>query len=448
MTTTTSTATCAGKAMTELAATDVSGCDRDELARVVMLGRRVRSFLDTIDVQVARRSDQLCDQGHGDPAPIVLGDGGRRPAREARAATKRAKICDRLPQLGQALADGEVTGAHVDAVAQLADGLDEQAHERLAGVAEALVADAARQPISTFERACRELKDHLSIDDGIETLKRQQANTKVRRWINRTTGMYHLHAELDPESGAKMFGALDAHIATLRRNGQNGENGSIGANGTEPMPLERVEAQALVELVTGARSVDRRVPEVSVLIDYLTLIGGLHDHSICELSDGTPLPPDTVRRLACEAAIIPICLGGDPERVDVGREQRLANRAQRRALRAMYRSCGHPGCDVPFDRCDIHHALAWERFFGRTDLGNLIPLCTRHHHTVHEGGWTLTLDPDRTITLQRPDGTNAFCGDTTNRKPAPRTVTAIEPVSPKRTDRAPPTLRDPVPVRC
>jgi hypothetical protein len=32
--------------------------------------------------------------------------------------------------------------------------------------------------------------------------------------------------------------------------------------------------------------------------------------------------------------------------------------------------------------------------------------CHRHHHQVHEGGWTLRLDPtDRTLTLIRPDRT-------------------------------------------
>ncbi|MDQ3738127.1 MAG: HNH endonuclease [Actinomycetota bacterium] len=444
-TTTTSAVSCAVEAMSELAATDVSGCDRDELHRVVMLGRRVRSFLDTVDVQVARRSDQLCDQGHGDPAPIVLGDGGRRSAREARAAAKRAKVCDQLPALEAALADGEVTAAHVDAVAQLAEGLDEHGSERLGQLAEALVADATRQPISTFERGCRELKDQLSVDEAVDRFERQRANTKVRKWINATTGMYHLHAELDPESGANVFGALDAHTVTLRKRGDN--NG--GGGGDERVPLERVEAQAMVELVTGARSVDRRVPEVSVLIDYLSLLHGLHDQSICELSDGTPLPVGTVRRLACDANIIPICLAGDPERLDVGREARLANRAQRRMLRAMYRSCGYPGCDVAFDRCDIHHVIAWERFFGPTNLANLIPLCVRHHHSVHEGGWTLILDPDRTVTLRRPDSTIAYRGNTTNRRHSPTTTTTSTTTATRdATERAPPTLRDPVPVRC
>ena len=49
---------------------------------------------------------------------------------------------------------------------------------------------------------------------------------------------------------------------------------------------------------------------------------------------------------------------------------------------------------------------------GPTDLANLIPLCSRHHHVVHEGGWHLTLHPDRTIALRRPDGTLSFEGST------------------------------------
>lgn len=440
MTTTTTASTSAVDAVRELAATDVSGCDRAELDRVVALGRRVRGFLDTVDVQVARRSDRLFDEGHGEPGPVVLADGGRRSAREARAAAKRAKVCDQIPELEAALADGEVTGAHVDAVAQLVAGLDEQAQVRLAGVALALVTDAARQPISTFERACRDLRDQLSVDEGVDAFVRQQTNCKLRRWINRTTGMYHMHSELDPESGAKLFGAVDAHTATLRRRSDH------TASADQRVPLERLEAVALVELVTGARGVERRVPEVSVLIDYHTLINELHDQSICELSDGTPLPPATVRRLACEATIIPICLGGDHERLDVGREARLANRAQRRALRAMYRTCGHPGCDVPFDRCDIHHVVAWERF-GRTDLVNLIPLCVSHHHAVHEGGWTLILDPDRTVTLHQPDSTVTFRGVTADRRPASRTTVAAHRPSPNDTDRAPPTAIHAVPVR-
>jgi hypothetical protein len=61
-----------------------------------------------------------------------------------------------------------------------------------------------------------------------------------------------------------------------------------------------------------------------------------------------------------------------PGEVDLGRATRLANRAQRRALRAMYRTCALPGCSVHFDRCHLHH-IVWWRHDGRTDLANLLP---------------------------------------------------------------------------
>jgi hypothetical protein len=178
----------------------------------------------------------------------------------------------------------------------------------------------------------------------------------------------------------------------------------------------------MVELITGARTLDRRVPEVAVLIDLATLQKGLHDHTVCETVDGHPLPPDTIRRLGCDANLLPVVLGGTGEVLDVGREQRLANRAQRRALRAMYRACAYPGCPVRVEACRIHHVNWWENH-GPTALHNLLPLCAAHHHLVHEGGWTLTLEPDRTITLHRPDGTLHYEGTTTDRAP-PRTPAA------------------------
>ena len=90
--------------------------------------------------------------------------------------------------------------------------------------------------------------------------------------------------------------------------------------------------------------------------------------------------------------------------LDVGRTVRHANRAQRRALRAIYRTCAFGDCDVRFDRCEIHHIIPWE-LGGVTDLDNLIPICSRHHHVVHEGGWALELAADRTLTIRQPDGT-------------------------------------------
>jgi hypothetical protein len=90
--------------------------------------------------------------------------------------------------------------------------------------------------------------------------------------------------------------------------------------------------------------------------------------------------------LACDANIIPIVLGGDGRVLDVGRGRRLATGDQRRALRAMHRTCAAPDCPVRFGDCDIHHLKEW-RDGGATDLVNLVPLCSNHHHLIHEGQW-------------------------------------------------------------
>jgi hypothetical protein len=114
----------------------------------------------------------------------------------------------------------------------------------------------------------------------------------------------------------------------------------------------------------------------------------------------------TLRRRACDAGIIPIVLGGDGRVLDLGARRRLASLDQHRALRAMYRSCAWPGCTVQFDRCDMHHVREF-RHHRRTDLADLLPLCNCHHHAIHDGGWRLVLDPDRTVRLYAPDGSLA-----------------------------------------
>jgi hypothetical protein len=48
-------------------------------------------------------------------------------------------------------------------------------------------------------------------------------------------------------------------------------------------------------------------------------------------------------------------------------------------------------------------------------LVNLLPLCEQHHHLVHEGGWTLTMTPDRVATWTRSDGSVHWVGSTIDR---------------------------------
>ena len=77
-------------------------------------------------------------------------------------------------------------------------------------------------------------------------------------------------------------------------------------------------------------------------------------------------------------------------RLDLGRSTRIANRAQRRVLRGLYPTCAIPGCAIRYEHCDLHH-IVWWRHGGATDLANLLPLCSRHHHDIHDNNWQLSL---------------------------------------------------------
>ncbi len=70
----------------------------------------------------------------------------------------------------------------------------------------------------------------------------------------------------------------------------------------------------------------------------------------------------------------------------------------------MHSTCVGPQCRVGFSKCHIHHVVFWGHL-GRTDEDVLVPVCSRHHHDLHEGGYRITIDTDRHVTWHRPDGT-------------------------------------------
>jgi hypothetical protein len=374
---------------------DPARCDRDGLAQLVQSAQRVRGWLDALDARIALRATRLAE-----PAAALLAGDGRRSAREAQVAAERATACELMPSLHDALADGEVSAGHADAVARIVVQLGDAARVELAGLADSVVASARRTSVEEFGREMTQLGRLLARDEGVSHHERLRRQRSLTRWLDRQTGMCHTRLVLDPEADAKVAAVLDSAVASERARAE-----------TDDRSFEQLRADAFVGLLTGARG-DRRVPEVSVLIDLPTLVGGLHDDSVAETADGHPLPPATIRRLACTAELIPVVLDGRGVSLDVGRSRRVATPAQRTALRSMYRTCAHPACTVRFGDCDIHHVLEWTTRLGPTALDNLLPLCSRHHHMVHEGGWRLTLRPDRTITLRRPDGTVAFEGTT------------------------------------
>lgn len=119
--------------------------------------------------------------------------------------------------------------------------------------------------------------------------------------------------------------------------------------------------QALIEIVlrngrAGMKHGEIR-PSVEVIVDERTLTGrpimDLADLAsrVCEIVDGGPVAPATVRRFLCEGTAHRLVRSAEGEVLDCGHDIRLANRAQRRALRHRDGGCGFPGCTAPAAWC-------------------------------------------------------------------------------------------------
>ena len=105
------------------------------------------------------------------------------------------------------------------------------------------------------------------------------------------------------------------------------------------------------------------------------------------------MSPPVVRRLACDAQLLPIVLGGAGQVLDAGRARRLATGPLRRALVVRDRGCAFPTCDRPPRWCDGHHVVPWTAG-GPTRLDNLVLLCRQHHRLLHHGDWTVRIAGD------------------------------------------------------
>jgi len=368
------------------------GAEAAAIRRITNEARSTERALDSVLIEVAQRTDQLAAAGTSVDACEALLGVGEVSGGTARRESARARLARSMPQLGDALAAGTVGGEHLDAIARASAQLDEQEQTALEARQGELASAAERLPVDAFGRLVRAEIDHIRRDHGLQRALDQKARSEFRSWTS-NDGTGHFRGSLDPERFAVLRGAIDREVTMLA-------NGSDGTRAKDA----NTAAAALVELVSHGNGRRGRA-HVTVVVDADNLIDGPHDATVCELGDGAPIPPETMQRHTCDALIRKVVVGSDGVPLDVGRAARTATPAQWAAMEAEHASCRWSGCDQPISRCQAHHISEWERG-GRTDLGNLVPLCSRHHHAVHEGQWKVKLLTDRTLRIWRPDGTH------------------------------------------
>jgi len=116
--------------------------------------------------------------------------------------------------------------------------------------------------------------------------------------------------------------------------------------------------------------------------------------------DGEQISAAEARRMACNADLVPVVLGTDSEILDFGRTARLAYPIQHRALRLRDKCCQAEDCDAPAAWTEAHHLKPWSEG-GRTDLANMVLLCSSDHRRIHDPNYTYERLPSGRIRFTR-----------------------------------------------
>ena len=108
--------------------------------------------------------------------------------------------------------------------------------------------------------------------------------------------------------------------------------------------------------------------------------------------EGNPAPvsAETIARHLCDTGYLGILFNQAGQPLNVGRDQRLFNREQRRALAVRDGGCRWPGCDQPPSWTEAHHIENWSEL-GLSNIDHAILLCALHHLLLHNRHWKILL---------------------------------------------------------
>ena len=340
-----------------------------------------------------------------------------------RHAGLAAALEQRWTQTAAALADGVVNLAQARVMVEALDALPDDLGDDLRVKAESyLVEKAAELGPRELRHLGRGLLEHLAPDiaedhDYQRLLAQEAAADAATRLSTRSRGdgSSEVKAIVPDAVLDRLHAYLNAFIAPRRRHLQPTDDQLIDTPfgplaPAEPdhtatdeyaqLPIARQRGIAFVALLENipTTSLPRHggtATTVTVTLDYDTLLNGV---GIATTSTGEPMTAGQVRRLACQADILPAVLGGKSQILDLGHQSRLFTPAQRKAMNLRDKTCTALGCTMPGAFCEAHHIVPWSRG-GKTDLKDGKLLCPFHHHRAHDPAW---------ITHHHPNGKTSF----------------------------------------
>ncbi len=384
-----------------LVALEVGALSNDAALEALATAQRVQSWVAGRTSALRRRVKETS------PSPTA----GKADADEASTSSQssgsrddvRADTTGAIPEAQDALDLGDITPEHVDVIAAAMSMLEPDEQALLATMGRHLIEQALGVNPDLYRARLRVLVDRMRRDAGQALLERQMRATSLQVWFDKDTGMWCINGRLDPQLATIIKQQLDAALRA-RFAEKTPElcpsDPRAKTNWLRAHALADIFAAALGGGPSGGGS--RTQAEVTIVV---TSPAGQVDSGLdCPVS--AHFVADLIRRGTARVFTV-VTENGEvvsaPGRLDLGRTTRIASRAQRRALHALYATCAVPGCTVDYRWCRLHH-VHWWRHGGPTDLWNLLPLCNDHHTAIHQQGWHLALGPHRELTITRPDG--------------------------------------------
>ena len=386
--------------------------------RLVFMGR-ARSSLAALEADVIAEVSRRA----GDAATEeILRQDQKQSRRSARKAVKTAAQLGWAPGVAEKLAEGAITP---EAAGLILDAAGETPVDQ-----KQLLGAAEEEPDDLFRRT---LKDHVNERTSEQELARRRESQRRRRRASiseQPDGMFHLFAQFDPLTGARVQAALVAKADELFRNEDSGDR---------PTSSQRF-ADALADLVCNSNGHGAPAgTELIVLADY----DQVHDAiSNARLADGTRLTEAEALAVACDAKILPGIFNKHTGTPLLGRSQRKVSK--RLWKRLVARDGGCIGCGAHHQICEVHHLKHW-RHGGETTLENTCLLCWRCHHVrVHQNGEEVTRHPNGRLTLGPPTdaagtgtgGREGFRGVTVDGTPGRPATGCASPATDQVADRA------------
>ena len=160
-----------------------------------------------------------------------------------------------------------------------------------------------------------------------------------------------------------------------------------------PWSIDQRRADALVTLCSAQIASDTD-PDRATLVVHTTF-DELRTGGNGETEHDAVIPGATLQRLLCTARVQTVVDDASGTAVGIGRATRVVPEWLARQVRFRDRGCRFPGCGARA-YTEAHH-IDWWRDGGRTDLDNLVLICSFHHRLVHEYDWSLRLRRDGSV---------------------------------------------------